>query len=64
MAELPPAGNAAVLWHSLATDQVLKELGTDEDGLTSQEAAARLQRYEHWLQWQQPSTALAAVGIA
>eukprot|EP00882_Tetradesmus_deserticola_P017108 GHRQ01018309.1.p1 GENE.GHRQ01018309.1~~GHRQ01018309.1.p1 ORF type:complete len:335 (+),score=141.09 GHRQ01018309.1:240-1244(+) len=44
MAEQPPAGKGPV-WHSLAADQVLKELSTSENGLSSQEAAERLKRY-------------------
>eukprot|EP00882_Tetradesmus_deserticola_P009077 GHRQ01009576.1.p1 GENE.GHRQ01009576.1~~GHRQ01009576.1.p1 ORF type:complete len:554 (+),score=246.57 GHRQ01009576.1:243-1904(+) len=44
MAEQPPAGKGPV-WHSLAADQVLKELSTSENGLSTQEAAERLKRY-------------------
>ncbi|WIA10648.1 hypothetical protein OEZ85_010828 [Tetradesmus obliquus] len=40
----PPAGPAP-LWHSKTTDQILKELGTGVNGLSSQEAAQRLERY-------------------
>ncbi len=34
-------------WHALNTEEVLRDLKVHDDGLTSEEAAQRLQRYGH-----------------